>query len=83
MITMETVHRVTDNERNSAVDLDHNHVLEEKGLSTSSSKSLLVTAGIVRSLMSVSENLAVDFDHNFDGEKINFFDLVSCPGFGT
>jgi hypothetical protein len=38
--------------------------------------------GIVRSLM-VSENLAVDFDHNFDGEKINFFDLVSCPGFGT
>jgi hypothetical protein len=28
-------------------------------------------------------NLAVDFDHNFDGEKRNFFDLVSCPGFGT
>jgi hypothetical protein len=24
-------------------------------------------------MMSVSENLAVDFDHNFDGEKIKLF----------
>jgi hypothetical protein len=29
------------------------------------------------------ENLGVDFDHTSVGEKRNFFDLVSCPGFGA
>jgi hypothetical protein len=31
----------------------------------------------------VSENLGVDFNHISVGEKRNFFDLVSCPGFGA
>jgi hypothetical protein len=31
----------------------------------------------------VSENLGVNFDHISMGKKRNFFDLVSCPGFGT
>jgi hypothetical protein len=40
--------------------------------------------GIVRDHCTmVSENLGVDFDHISVGEKRNFFDLVSCPGFGA
>jgi hypothetical protein len=33
----------------------------------------------------IIENLGVDFDHTSLGEKKkrNFFDLVSCPGFGA
>jgi hypothetical protein len=40
--------------------------------------------GIVRDHCTmVSENgkMGVDFDHISVGEKRNFFDLVSCPGF--
>jgi hypothetical protein len=40
--------------------------------------------GIVRDHCTmVSENLGVDFDHISVGKKRNFFDLVSCPGFGA
>jgi hypothetical protein len=39
--------------------------------------------GIVQDHCTMSENLGVDFDHISVGERRNFFDLVSCPGFGA
>jgi hypothetical protein len=43
---------------------------------------LLLLSHALHSSHSASANLAVDFNHNYDVEKM-FFDQVSCPGLGT